>query len=699
MQNRTDRILLWIIIGAVVAAVFVPLYVSQTLFFPFISGKNFAFRILAEVAFAAWLILALRNSAYRPRRSLVAWSVLFFIGALTLATFFAEDPYKSFWSNFERMEGLVGMIHFALFFFVAGSVFRAKEWRLFVLATLGVNTVVIGYALLQFFGFFAINQGGVRIDATFGNAIYLGVYGLFHTFLAARAALAARAEGRPMFIVAIFGVLALANAALVVLSATRGAILGLFVGVLAACVYLACSAAASPRVRRFGLIGCTLAALAVGGFFAARAVPALKSHPVFGRVLSASPMSDDAQARFVIWGIALKGFAERPLVGWGLEGFNFVFNKHYDPVLHNREQWFDRAHNTYLDWLVASGIVGFFGYLALWYASARAVFRKENKFLPPQRALFLGFGAAYAVHNVFAFDNGVSHFLFFILLAYAHYRTSEHRKTENREQGTPVVLSKAVMRVGAPVIVIALAFSMYWVNVRPVYAGTLLLRALHAHPEGPLQNLAIFQKALALHTFATGEIREQLAQVTSAVAPLGQVSIAIKQEFLAFAVSELDAQIKQRPADARPYTFMGALLDAFRLYDQGLLYWREAIAHSPKKQMLLFQAGVNRINAGKLSEGLPYFKEAYELNPENQEAVIVYVAALVYAGDRETEKKVLATPSYSEHQSSDIRLIRAYEAVGRLDDAQALLRDRLERMPHDEFYAAWLQKLENLKKQ
>ena len=37
----------------------VVLIISNSLFFPFITGKNFTFRIIVEIIFAAWIILAL----------------------------------------------------------------------------------------------------------------------------------------------------------------------------------------------------------------------------------------------------------------------------------------------------------------------------------------------------------------------------------------------------------------------------------------------------------------------------------------------------------------------------------------------------------------------------------------------------------------------------------------------------------------
>jgi len=43
--------------------------------------------------------------------------------------------------------------------------------------------------------------------------------------------------------------------------------------------------------------------------------------------------------------MAWEGVKEKPLLGWGQENFNLVFNKYYEPSLYGQEVWFDRVHN------------------------------------------------------------------------------------------------------------------------------------------------------------------------------------------------------------------------------------------------------------------------------------------------------------------------------------------------------------------
>src|SRR3990167_9299296 len=70
------------------------------LFFPFITGKNFFFRIFVEILFGLWAAAAIFDKKYRPGASPIFWAVLATVGVLALSTIFGENPYHSFCSNY-----------------------------------------------------------------------------------------------------------------------------------------------------------------------------------------------------------------------------------------------------------------------------------------------------------------------------------------------------------------------------------------------------------------------------------------------------------------------------------------------------------------------------------------------------------------------------------------------------------------------
>src|SRR3989344_5422897 len=207
---------------------FVSLIILNSLFFPFIVGKAFAFRILVEIIFSAWLVLILLDSKYRPQLSWLSASVAVFLFVIFLANIFGINSYFSFWSNFERMEGFVTLLHLGAFFVVTGSFFDEKLWRRFFLCSLGVSIWISFYSLFQIFGWIEIRQGGARVDGTMGNAIYLALYLMFHFFIALFYFLKAQ-KYKLVYLLII-----LLNLIIIYFTASRGVILGLDLGLIIA---------------------------------------------------------------------------------------------------------------------------------------------------------------------------------------------------------------------------------------------------------------------------------------------------------------------------------------------------------------------------------------------------------------------------------------------------------------------------------
>src|SRR3989344_5406608 len=169
------------------------------------------------------------------------------------ANLFALDVAKAFWSNFERMEGWVLLAHLAAFFIAASAVLRVEDkWRTWFLWSLCVSLVILTHAILQGAGsgtfgegittfayqlfsepdptdpnrliyFFPIHQGSTRIDASFGNSIYLAIYLLFNTFIAGWLAFTEKRTWLKWSLFALSGI----SIVFIFLTQTRGAILGL----------------------------------------------------------------------------------------------------------------------------------------------------------------------------------------------------------------------------------------------------------------------------------------------------------------------------------------------------------------------------------------------------------------------------------------------------------------------------------------
>lgn len=670
-----ERMLRTVALSCVFLVPFVALIVTNSLFFPFITGKNFAFRILIEVGASAWLALALAFPHYRPRRSWMLYAFTAFLLVMAVADALGAGPLKSFWSNFERMEGWVTLAHLFLFFIVASSLLMEKLWRAWMHVSMSVAVVIAVYGLFQLAGFLTINQGGVRLDATLGNATYLAIYMVFHMFIAGLLWVRAASEGkwaRTGLWFVYGGSIALFSFVLF-FTATRGAILGLLGGAtLSGLIY----AFARPESRAGRRIFAALAVLLVlaGGVWLARDTTLVQGSASLSRLASISFSEASLSARALNAQSAWKGFSERPLLGWGQEHFAIVFDKYYDPRLFGSEPWFDRAHNVVLDWLIAGGILGLFAYITFFLSGPLCAWRSDT-FLFGEKALLAGLFAAYFFYNLFTFDNITSYILFIGVLGWIHSRAAA---------GSYLAARFSIPRDALPalaVCAIVLAWgSAWWVNADALAQNRAILRGLSTVREGEV-SVGYFTDAISYGGYGAQEAREHLAQTAMSVRGVSFPD-SVKQIFLQNAASEMMKQAEVLPQNARFPLFLGVLLDTYGLHNDARAALERALELSPRKQSILFQLGQNAFARNDTEAAREFFRRAYELLPEYRDAHIFYAIALIHSGDHASADALLA-PLIESGQAADSRLVGAYASRGEYGRIASLWRRHVEKNPGD----------------
>lgn len=691
------NLLRWTILGLLSAILLVPFIIADgsllpNMFFPFITGKNFVFRILVELALGAYILLALREPQYRPRMSHVMWALVGLVGWMALATLASVDPVKSFWSNFERMEGYVGLLHMFAFCLVAGAVLNTKEWwGRFFNVSIGLSAFQGIFALMQVTGAFGLSpssQSGARADGTLGNATYLAVYMLFNAFLTLY--MLAGERKRHISIQALYGLAFVLQFAGLYYTSTRGALLG-FVGgliVAAVCVAWRSQGELMQGVRRTAVISLTAIVLIVGGFIALRETPLIQNSPTLSRLASISLQDGTTRARiFNIWPMALQGVAEKPLLGWGQENFNFVFNKYYTPEMYSQEQWFDRAHNAFLDWMIAGGIPAFLLYIALLLSSVFLIARSELSVL--EQAAMLGVLGAYAFNNLFVFDNLISSMYFFLLLAFAH-NLAPRRPHRHLFLTRPA--SSHAVAIAAPLVLVGTILCIWVVNVPGLARAQGLLTSIltvspvqtptgiQGVPKELKDNLTQFQTTLAGRWPGTGlgrqETVEQLIQFASNnVAGSSSVNPDLAQQFFTTSKEAIDALIADRKNDARLELFGGTLLASFNKREEAQKYFTAAMEHSPRKQQILFQVAISYIQMGKTAEALVPLKLAFDEAPEYRDARILYAAGLFYAGQGAAADKILQD-GFGTVLVDDARMLQVYADTKQLNRVLGIWLER-----------------------
>jgi len=429
------------------SALFAVVWVNSGTFFPFIGVKYYFFRVTVELALLAFILWwgfeakegemkRLSAGLFKP----LAVAVSIFVLVFLLASVFAYDPHAAFWSNYERGEGAFQMIHYYAFFLLAILIFQdRKDWlRAFGVAIVsGLIMILYGLAWvagLQGFvgpgvdGSFLQKLMGYRFQGSLGNAAYVAPFIMFILFYLVYFWLLGKKNlwkniffsSATVFFLFFFA-----------LSGTRGAFLGMVAAIFAYLIYIAVH---SEKARKIS-VGALLLLVVLGAtIFYFRESPVLARIPG-GKFLQRFSQIDFSQSTFKTrlwtWGSAIKGWQDRPLLGWGPENFSSVFDKYFDTrhFIPNvgGETWFDRAHSVFFGYLVDTGILGLLSYLAIFFVFFREFIKKmasgDNQ---PERtiwikALIFVVPIGYLVQGLALFDVLPIYMHLMLFLGFAHF--------------------------------------------------------------------------------------------------------------------------------------------------------------------------------------------------------------------------------------------------------------------------------------
>ena len=400
ISAKTLKTITQILLLSVIAIV--PFLKISSLYFPYVSGKVYVFRLLVMLAFFFWVWLISRERDYRPNfKSILTVSVVLFFLAQVFVSLFGVNPLLSFFSSIERADGVLQYGFWVLYFLLLISVFRKEQdWKMFF------SVFVIAAVFLSAYSW--LNYGSqVQLYGVFGNPAYFAAYLLFAIGFslllavekknnlsthqkttdlpvdewrssvrdsAPRASVGGRpqaryhvlARGAPFLAAAGFFALTL------IFTQIRGAYAGLAGGVflfsLLSVLFL--RGEEDKKLAIFCGIVLLLGVASTTLLFAAKETDFVKSRPLLSRVTEVTDVwgSASVRERFLNWNIALKAFKEKPVFGWGPENFGSAANKYYDYRIGRGEPWFDRAHNNPIEILATGGIVLFSFYL-FWLAA------------------------------------------------------------------------------------------------------------------------------------------------------------------------------------------------------------------------------------------------------------------------------------------------------------------------------------------
>lgn len=690
-QQKLEKYLKYTINTCLFIIPFVVLFMFSGLFFPYITTKAFVFRFLVQISFTAWLVLAYLNSSYRPKLQPILIAVLSFVGVVLLADIFGVNPGRSLWSNFERMEGFIALFHLLLYFIVLSSVFiENKNWLWFLRSNVLASILVSGYGLLQLAGALPIQQGGVRLDSTLGNAGYLGTYMFFSIFITLYLALVDGYFKSNKLVAGVYSLVLLLQGFILYQTATRGAMLGLLFGLLASSVVLVIFGGAYRKLRLVAGVVLLSVFLLIGGFWLIKDSSFVTENPVLTRFASISLEEATTKSRFTIWQMAWQGVKERPILGWGQENFIVVFSKYYDPEMYNQEPWFDRSHNVFFDWLIAAGFLGLLSYLSLFGVCLYYLFKIKDEILSiPAKAILIGLLSGYFFQNLFIFDNLISYILFFTIISYLAYLYHQNKieiiKNKNKLDTNQLLIS--LLLVG-----LMMVFS-YQTLIKPLTVNIYLIEGLKsinlfqqgAQPRGQISYpeiaLSNIEKVFKMNTFGSIEAGEQLVRMALPILVNEEVDQSIKIKFLSLIKNHFEQRLNDDPQDVRGRVLYSSFLVNQGDFNSALAYLNQARQLSPNRQLIILEQAKVYFLVGSTTEALALTKEVFDDTPDLDEARRLYGFILADLGKMDESMSVLEPLIFASQ--TDQSIVNFYTQRGEFDLLIDIWNERIRLYPDD----------------
>jgi O-antigen ligase len=455
--SRTiDLALLCLFCAFVLALLLNPLYVSGNTVFPFVVIKSSLSHLGIVCCF---LIVAIQWCRDRLQVHIGILHLLLLLHILLqlVALFAGENGTRSFWSTYERTQGVYNLIVWSVYACCLALVLHnERRWKLYLQCIVFSSALISLLALFQFYGLIEVSNFSTndRLGFSVGNAAIFGHYisiclvmAVF--FMAGQARVRKTGSpGRSWFGLFSYSIAILLLSSALLATESRGGVIAVVTSLIT------CGLIAVRRMPKInavnlmiGLAGCILVVLVLlagGDFLQDRLEETnLSHHSVEGRLQS--------------WQIGLQVLVNRPLFGWGPENFIVPFGLLASPEQAWHES-FDYVHNQIIEIAVGSGLAGLSGYVALLTYCCLLLIKKvrnpgqADTTQGPHASLpMLGGLAAYLVGSLFLFDSQPVNLLFFSVLGYCLYQGSK--------TATPITITETPMKV-ATIVISLVIFSL-----------------------------------------------------------------------------------------------------------------------------------------------------------------------------------------------------------------------------------------------
>ncbi len=750
------------------ATALTPLVLTRDTIFPFIFGKMVFFRSIIEIALILFIIYLLLFF-YQHKSAVISINqrlinviknplfiliILFFI-SLIISTVFAVNPYRAFWGDTERAEGLFGMFHCLVFLIMTVLIFKKKDWLNYFKISLFAGLIVMFYGFLEYIGFFWYPSVAnfpfmaltptARPSSYIGNPAFLATYMIFiiafavivfYQHKSAVISINQRLSKLWKYFSLIMIVLAIA---MIFITGTRGAILGLGAGIFSLLVYFAFKKQSisinlkslSISLRKLSLFLLLLMILFGSIFWFTRSNDVWQKIPGLNRLAQTAvfDLNDSStQMRLMNWKISWEAFKEKPIFGWGLENFLLAYQKNYDPnmALYG-ETWIDRAHNKIIDLAVMQGVFGLLTYLLMFGGIFFILFRKKSTLIYADDKLIyadkkspflMAILIAYFVQNLVLFDQLTSYIFFFAVLGFLISKTliyaddkliyadeKSESISQNQNQSAEISINQRTNIYKLPILILlssiifGIGYVLYFYNYIPYTQAKAFKESSEICrgkdlTEEECVNLITekAKKAMYPYNFAQYNIRGQGVDAYYLNQYFYQIELIQNLKFEPLADLLIKGQeeiIKKEPYDVRLFIREVEMLNPKavnnpELYKKTENLIRQALEIAPKRQELYYNLAFALSGQERYEESIEIARYALSLSP-NVARAHYHLGLMFYLANRNeeaAEKLNIAEelkPDFNSFLPGDLNNIALiYTNWGKIDKVAELITKELD---------------------
>jgi O-antigen ligase/tetratricopeptide (TPR) repeat protein len=666
-SRSLSNVVSWLLL---ISVVLVPLVFWSGVLFSYTPTKTILFRTLIEIAAIFWIPLIIWHPEYRPKRSLLTIAVSVFFSILVLTALTGQNFRMSFWSGYERMLGIWTYLHIYVFFLMLVSVVRTKkDWHRIFSLLVGAAFLVSGIGIVESF-----SDSG-RITSTIGNAAFLAAYLALALVLAAW--LFVQTWSSIIYRILYIGVIVVMTWALY-LTEARASIIGVLAGIFCVFGIIAFTKTEAfgntffaPRLLKRGVIAIILVGI-LGGIGALFFGSPSTEEGTLGRLAAIRNLTDRTiEARLLTWQVTWEGWKEKFLLGWGVENYAILFDKHYDARMYNQEPWFDRAHNVVLDIGATTGIIGFLAYLGIFVMAVMLLWRafQQKSIDFSTYSLSIAFLIVYLTQGMFTFDTLNSYVVVFGVLAYISSLSLLSEKDPIQHQKR---VSKFFL-VGVAIIIGMVWYVGNWLPFREnmiAKAGYNMLAEL----KGDDAAIRIYEEALTYQTFGDVDVRRSFVEyIFEFIKQGGKRPQESLQKLMTYGMQKMEENIAADPQNVKWFMYQGQLYSlATSLLGTNQAakaeeYFTRAKALSPNRSQIYFELA----QARKLQGNIPGMWEAMDYVLAQVPAyAVAHVNAAVHAIEvNDTEREKTEVQWLMDNFSPSDVLRNTYFKVKRYSDA------------------------------